>query len=99
MMSYIVFFMENYGFDNMDKFDNLLLQCSSCNVKVVFDLIDDIECNWGSHTVIQCPKCEELFSIDHQCPAFSSLMVLLESNIDLFNSEEKSHYLSKSHPS
>lgn len=99
MINYIVFFMGNYGFDDVNKFDNLLLQCSSCNVKVVFDLIDDIECDWGSHAVIQCHNCEELFSIDHQCPAFSSLMVLLESNIDLFNSEEKSRYLSKSHPS
>jgi len=43
MMSHTVFFMENYGFDDMNKFDNLLLQCSSCNVKVIFDLIDDIE--------------------------------------------------------
>ena len=75
------------------------LQYSSYNMKVIFDLIDDIEYDWGSHTVIPCPRCEELFSIDHQCPAFSSLMVLLESNIDLFNSEEKSHYLSKLHPS
>ena len=99
MMSHTVFFMENYGFDDMNKFDNLILQYSSYNMKVIFDLIDDIEYDWGSHTVIPCPRCEELFSIDHQCPAFSSLTVLLELNINLFNSEEKSRYLSKSHPS
>lgn len=82
----------------MKKFDNLLLECSSCNVKAIFDLIDDIECDWGSHVVIQCPNCEELFSIDNQCPAFSSMIVLLELNPYLFNSVEKSNYLLKSHP-
>ena len=82
----------------MKKLDKLLLECSSCNVKVIFDLIDDIECDWGSHAVIQCSNCEELFSIDNQCPAFSSLIVLLELNPDLLNSVEKSIYLSTSHP-
>jgi len=43
MMSHTVFFMENYGFDDMNKFDNLILQYSSYNMKVIFDLIDDIE--------------------------------------------------------
>lgn len=82
----------------MKKFDNLLLECSSCNVKAIFDLIDDIECDWGYHVVIQCPNCEELFSIDNLCPAFSSMIALLELNPDLFISVEKSNYLSKSHP-
>lgn len=82
----------------MNKFDTLLLECSSCNVKVIFDLIDDIECDWGSHAVIQCPNCEELFSIDNPCPAFSSIVVLLELNPGLLSSIEKSNYLSKSHP-
>ncbi|MBS3921888.1 MAG: hypothetical protein KGZ37_01900 [Nitrosarchaeum sp.] len=82
----------------MNKFDTLLLECSSCNVKVIFDLIDDIECDWGSHAVIQCPNCEELFSIDNRCPAFSSIVVLLELNPGLLSSIEKSNYLSKSHP-
>lgn len=86
------------GFNDMAKFDNLLLCCSSCNEKMIFDLIKDIECDWGSHAVIQCPKCEELFSIDNPCPAFSSLIILLELNSDLFSFEEKSDYLSKSHP-
>lgn len=85
------------GFDDVMKFDNLLLQCSSCNKKVIFDLIEDIECDWGSHTVIQCPNCEELFSVDNQCPAFSSLLILLELNPGLFEFKEKSDYLSKSH--
>ncbi len=82
----------------MNKFDNHILQCSSCNVKVIFDLIDDIECDWGSHTVIQCPNCEELFSIDQRCPAFSSLLDLFELNDDLLNQQEKLDYLSTSHP-
>jgi len=82
----------------MKKFDNLLLECSSCNVKAIFDLIDDIECDWGSHVVIQCQNCEELFSIDNLCPAFSSIIALLELNPDLFSSVETSNYLSKSHP-
>ncbi|MGI0057337.1 MAG: hypothetical protein ACREAK_08190 [Nitrosarchaeum sp.] len=82
----------------MNKFVDRLLQCSSCNVKVIFDLIDDIECDWGSHIVIQCPNCEELFSIDQRCPAFSSLLDLFELNDDLLNQQEKLDYLSKSHP-
>jgi len=81
----------------MTTFDNQLLQCSSCNEKVIFDLIHDIECDWGSHVVVQCPHYEELFSIDNPCPAFSSLVVLLELNPSLFSFEEKSDYLSKSH--
>lgn len=82
----------------MNKFDNVFVHCSSCNVSVIFDLIDDIACDWGSHTVIQCPNCEELFSIDHKCPAFSSLLELLELNADLLNQREISDYLSTSHP-
>lgn len=82
----------------MKKIDNLLLECSSCNVKVIFDLICDVECDWGSHAVIQCPNCEELFSIDNQCPAFSSIVLLLELNPDLLSSIEKFDYLLKSHP-
>ena len=82
----------------MNKFVDHLLQCSSCNVKVIFDLIDDIECDWGSHIVIQCPNCEELFSIDQRCPAFSSLLDLFELNDDLLSQQEKLDYLSKSHP-
>jgi len=82
----------------MKKFDNVLLKCSSCNLQVIFDLIYDIECDWGSHDVIQCPNCEELFSIDHMCPAFSSILDLSESNNDLLNAQEKSFYLSSSHP-
>lgn len=83
----------------MNKFDHLILQCSSCHSKVIFDLIDEIECDWGSHKVIQCPNCEELFSIDHMCPAFSSILDLIKLNENLFNPEEKVSYLSASHPS
>jgi len=82
----------------LKKFDNVLLQCSSCNLKVIFDLIYDVECDWGSHLVIQCPNCEELFSIDHKCPAFSSILDLTELNNNLLTPQEKSNYLSSSHP-
>lgn len=81
----------------MKKFDNTFLKCSSCNLKVIFDLIDDVECDWGSHSVIQCPNCEDLFSIDHICPAFSSLLDLHKLNDFLLNPQEKMDYLS-SHP-
>lgn len=86
------------GFNIVNKIDNLLLECSSCNVKVIFDLIAGVECDWGSHAIMQCQNCEELFSIDSQCPAFSSVIALLKLNPDLLNSVEKSNYLSKSHP-
>ena len=41
-----------------------------CKNSATFEVIPEIECDWGYHTVIQCPKCEELFSIDKKCPAF-----------------------------
>jgi len=80
----------------VDKFQNKL-RCM-CTEDVVFEIIDDIECDWGSHTVIQCPKCEELFSIDCECPAFQNILKLLESNVQLFSDEEKLDYLKNSHP-
>lgn len=82
----------------MNKFSALTLQCSSCSAEVIFALIDDIECDWGSHKVIQCPNCEELFLIDHMCPAFSSLLDLIKLNHTIFNQQEKLDYLSTSHP-
>ena len=48
------------------------LTCVCKNI-VIFEVISEIECDWGSHTVIQCPKCEELFSIDKKCPALKLL--------------------------
>ena len=80
----------------VDKFQNKL-RCI-CNEDVIFEIIDDIECDWGNHTVIQCPKCEELFSIDCECPAFQNILKLLESNTQLFSDEEKLDYLKNSHP-
>lgn len=80
----------------IDKFQNKL-HCM-CDEDVIFEIIDDIECDWGNHTVIQCPKCKELFSIDCKCPAFQNILKLLESNIQLFSDDEKSDYLKNSHP-
>jgi len=78
------------------KFENKL-RCI-CNNEVVFEIIDEIECNWGFHSVIQCPKCQELFSIDTKCPAFQSIFELLKNNPELYSKKEKSNYLSNSHP-
>lgn len=64
----------------------------------MFDVVKDIECDWGSHIVIQCPKCEELFSVDKKCPAFKTMDELLKINNTLYSQEEESEYNSSSHP-
>jgi len=64
----------------------------------MFDIIEDIECDWGTHIVIQCPKCEDLFSVDKKCPAFNSIQELLKTNPVLYSEEEISDYMSNSHP-
>jgi hypothetical protein len=79
-----------------DKFQNKL-HCI-CNEDVVFEIINDIECDWGIHTVIQCPKCEELFSVDCECPAFQSTLKLISFNQNLFSNDQKLDYLKNSHP-
>jgi hypothetical protein len=79
-----------------DKFQNKL-HCI-CSEDVVFEIIDNIECDWGNHTVIQCPKCEELFSVDCECPAFQNALKLIPFNEHLFSDEQKSDYLENSHP-
>ena len=61
-------------------------------------MIDEIECDWGFHTVIQCPNCQELFSVDKKCPAFQNIFLLLKNNTTLYSEKEKSDYLSNSHP-
>jgi len=79
-----------------EKFQNKL-KCI-CNENVIFEIIDNIECDWGSHSVIQCPKCEELFSVDKKCPAFKNILELLKNNTTLYSDKEQSDYLSNSHP-
>ena len=59
---------------NEKKFENYL-KCS-CNNIVIFEIIPEVECDWGLHTIIQCPKCEELFSIDVKCPAFQTIEII-----------------------
>jgi hypothetical protein len=68
-----------------------------CNNVVIFELIPEVECDWGIHTLIQCPKCEELFSIDVKCPAFQNILKLLKENTLLYTDNEISDYLLKSH--
>lgn len=80
----------------VDKFQNNL-KCI-CNNDVIFNVIDNIECDWGEHTVIQCSNCEELFSIDKKCIAFQSLEQLFKLNIGLFTEKEKFDYLLNPHP-
>ena len=80
----------------VEKFQNKL-KCI-CNEEVIFELIDDIECDWGNHSIIQCPNCEELFSIDKKCPAFQTMELLLKKNKTLFSKTDESEYLSNSHP-
>lgn len=82
---------------NISKFQNKL-RCT-CDNDVFFEIIDDVECDWGVHTIIQCPNCEELFSLDKKCPAFQNIFELLKNNPELFSEKERSDYLSKSHPS
>ena len=72
------------------------LTCVCKNI-VIFEVISEIECDWGSHTVIQCPKCEELFSIDKKCPAFETIEKLWKENVELYTNDEQFSYLAKSH--
>jgi len=81
---------------NLEKFQNKL-NCT-CKEDVLFEIIEDIECDWGVHTVIQCPKCEEIFSVDCECPAFQNILKLLEYNNSLYSDSEKIEYLKNSHP-
>ncbi|QMU55564.1 MAG: hypothetical protein GKS07_08705 [Nitrosopumilus sp.] len=68
-----------------------------CNEQVVFDVIYDVECDWGIHVLIQCPRCEELFSTDKKCPAFQNILKLLANNPSLYSSEEEEEYQKNSH--
>ena len=79
-----------------EKFQNRL-RCI-CNNDVLFEIIDNIECDWGAHIVIQCPEWQELFSVDKKCPAFNNIFELLENNTKLYSKKEKSDYLLNSHP-
>lgn len=80
---------------DLTKFQNKI-RCI-CNDFVIFDVIDNIECDWGSHVVIQCPNCEELFSIDGGCPAFSNISKLFQNNPLLYSDDEKLVYNSNLH--
>ena len=72
------------------------LTCVCKNI-VLFEIISEIECDWGCHTVIQCPRCEELFSIDKKCPAFETIEKLWKENVELYTNDEQFSYLAKSH--
>lgn len=80
---------------NDKKFQNQV-KCI-CNNIVIFEIIPEVECDWGIHTIIQCPKCEELFSIDVKCPAFETIELLWGKNIGLYTNHEQTSYLVNSH--
>jgi hypothetical protein len=69
-----------------------------CNNDVIFEMINDVECDWGTHSIIQCPNCEELFSVDKKCPAFLDVNQLLKLNLELFTKQEEIDYSVDSHP-
>jgi len=77
------------------KYQNKI-KCICKNI-VTFEVIPEIECDWGIHTVIQCPNCEELFSIDKKCPAFETIEKLWKENVELYTNDEQFSYLVKSH--
>ncbi len=81
--------------DLTKKFQRLL-KCS-CDQHVTFETINDVECDWGLHTLIQCPKCEELFSANVRCPAFQDIQKLFDSNPSLYTEDEKLEYVKNSH--
>jgi len=81
--------------NNLDKFQKKL-RCI-CQNMVLFEIIPEIECDWGSHIVIQCPTCEELFSIDKKCPAFQTIELLLKQNTELLSNEEQLSYSTDCH--
>ncbi len=78
------------------KFQNKL-RCV-CNNYVLFEIIDEVECNWGIHTIIQCPDCQDLFSVDKKCPSFQNIFELIKNNPELYSKQEKSDYVLNSHP-
>ena len=73
------------------------LQCI-CKEHVIFEVIPDVECDWGTHFLIQCPSCEELFSVDCRCPAFGDVLELTQYNDLPYSDTEKSQYIKNSHP-
>ncbi len=78
------------------KFQNKL-RCI-CNERVIFNVVENVGCDWGIHVLIQCPRCEELFSTDRKCPAFEDVLKLSFNNPSLYSKEEKSEYRLNSHP-
>jgi len=76
----------------LEKLTGQALFCSTCNTKVTFVKIEDVECDYGIHTLVQCPNCEELFSIDGPCNAFQNLLELADSNPSILSNIEKEHY-------
>jgi hypothetical protein len=78
-----------------DKFKNKV-KCI-CKNFVYFEYIDSVECDWGIHTIIQCPTCQELFTIDTECVAFNSIKKLVHENLNLLSENEILEYSKNSH--
>lgn len=73
------------------------LLCSTCKGEAVFLKVEDVECDYGTHTLIQCPLCQELFSIDGPCNAFQNLLYLLDVNHDILTKNEIELYRLSAH--
>lgn len=81
----------------LKKLISKALFCSTCGKKVTFVKIEDVECDYGVHDLIQCPKCEELFSIDGPCNAFQNLLKLVDCNTGILSAHEMNCYRLASH--
>jgi len=76
----------------LEKLTGQALLCSTCITKVTFVKIEDVECDYGIHTLVQCPNCEELFSIDGPCNAFQNLLELADYNSGILTNHEIDYY-------
>ena len=81
----------------LEKLTGKAMLCSTCGKEVIFVKIEDVECDYGIHTLIQCPDCEELFSIDGPCNAFQNLLELANYNPKTLSEYEIEHYRLSAH--
>ena len=89
--------VDQISFPNFGSFSvNKKVSGTAVDAQTLGDSVDTL--TLSEHAVIQCPKCQELFSIDNSCPAFHDVLDLEKNNFDLFSDKEKFDYTSKSHP-
>ena len=81
----------------LEKVIGKVLFCSTCGAEATFEKIEDVECDYGIHILIQCPICEDLFSIDGPCNAFHNLLDLADCNPSILNHHERELYRLSAH--